>query len=43
MPLFGMQIVHAYMENNRDVILQILMQERDAQKVLTLSGYKPEK
>jgi hypothetical protein len=39
----GLQIIRSYMQKNRDVTLQMLLQETDAQKILTLSGYKPEK
>ena len=39
----GWQIVRKYMENNPAVTLQELMDEKDAQKILSLSGYKPEK
>jgi len=30
-------------QKNPDITLQMMMQETDAQKILTLSGYKPEK
>lgn len=36
----GWQIIRAYMKNN-DVTLQQLLNENDAQKILTQSGYKP--
>ncbi|MEI7499807.1 MAG: hypothetical protein WCK84_05105 [Bacteroidota bacterium] len=39
----GWQIVRKYMDNQPDVTLQELMTEKDAQKILSLSGYKPEK
>ncbi|MEI6682607.1 MAG: hypothetical protein WCO44_08265 [Bacteroidota bacterium] len=39
----GWQIIRRYMENQPGVSLQQLMKERDAQKILTTSGYKPEK
>jgi hypothetical protein len=39
----GWQIVRHYMDRNPEVTLDQLMQEQDAQKVLTLSKYKPEK
>ncbi len=39
----GLQIVRSYMQKNPDITLQMLLQETDAQKILTLSGYKPEK
>jgi hypothetical protein len=31
------------MQKNPEVTLEMMMQETDAQKILTLSGYKPEK
>lgn len=37
----GWQIVRAYMDKNPDVTLQQLMEEKDAQKILTKSKYKP--
>lgn len=37
----GWQIVRKYMEENKNVTLQQLMSERDAQKILKLSKYKP--
>ncbi|MGE6218683.1 gliding motility lipoprotein GldB [Nubsella zeaxanthinifaciens] len=37
----GWQIVRKYMEENPKVTLQQLMEERDAQKILTQSKYKP--
>lgn len=39
----GYKIVRSYMQKNQGVTLQMLLQEQDAQKILTLSGYKPEK
>jgi len=39
----GWQLVKAYMKNNPSVDLKALMVEKDAQKVLTLSKYKPRK
>jgi len=39
----GWRIVRKYYENQPGVTLQSLMAEKDAQKILTLSGYKPEK
>jgi hypothetical protein len=39
----GLQIIRSYMQKNPDVTLQMMLQETDAQKILTLSGYKPEK
>ncbi len=39
----GWQIVRKYMENEEDVSLQQLLNETDAQKILTLSKYKPQK
>jgi hypothetical protein len=39
----GFKIVRSYMQKNQEVTLQMLVQETDAQKILTLSGYKPEK
>lgn len=39
----GWQIVRKYFEQHREVTLQQVMTERDAQKILSLSGYKPEK
>jgi uncharacterized protein YjaZ len=39
----GFQIIRSYMKKNPDVTLEMMMQETDAQKILTLSGYKPEK
>ena len=39
----GWQIVKRYMEQNTDVTLQQMMREKDAQKILTLSKYKPGK
>lgn len=37
----GWQIVRAYMQKNPDVTLQQLMEEKDAQKILTKSRFKP--
>lgn len=37
----GWQIVKKYMEENKEVTLQQLMAERDAQKILKLARYKP--
>lgn len=37
----GWQIVRAYMKHNSDVTLQDLMNEKDAQKILSKSKYKP--
>jgi hypothetical protein len=39
----GLQIIRSYMQKNPDITLQMMMQETDPQKILTLSGYKPEK
>ncbi|MCX6267836.1 MAG: gliding motility lipoprotein GldB, partial [Bacteroidetes bacterium] len=39
----GWQIVRKYFENQPDVTFQEVMTETDAQKILTKSGYKPEK
>jgi hypothetical protein len=39
----GYKIIRSYMQNNQEVTLQMMMKETDAQKILTLSGYKPEK
>jgi hypothetical protein len=39
----GWQIVRKYMENQPVVTLQEVMNEKDAQKILSMSGYKPEK
>ncbi len=39
----GWQIVRAYMNKNKDVTLNELMLETDAQKILTKSKYKPKK
>ncbi len=39
----GLQIVTAYMEKNPDVSIPELMKEKDSQRMLSLSGYKPEK
>ena len=40
---FGWQIVSTYMNNNKDVSLNELMLENNAQKILTKSKYKPKK
>jgi len=37
----GWQMVRKYMQENKDITLQQLMAEKDAQKILTLSKYKP--
>ena len=37
----GWQIVRKYMQENKEVTLQQLMAEKDAQKILNLSKYKP--
>lgn len=37
----GLQIVSAFMENNTKATLQDLVNEKDAQKILNLSKYKP--
>ena len=37
----GWQIVKAYMEKNSEVTISELMQEKDFQKILTKSKYKP--
>jgi hypothetical protein len=37
----GWRIVSAYMERNKQVTLVDLMAEKDAQKILQLSGYRP--
>lgn len=39
----GWQIVKKYMENNPDISLEQLMNEQNAQKILTESKYKPSK
>ena len=39
----GWQIVRKYLENQPDVTLQEVLLEQDAQKILSRSGYKPEK
>ncbi|KAA3440914.1 gliding motility lipoprotein GldB [Rufibacter hautae] len=39
----GWQIVRKYMENNPDVTLPQLMEEKDARKILERSKYKPQK
>jgi hypothetical protein len=38
---FGYKIVSAYMEENSDLSLMDLLQEKDAAKILKLSAYKP--
>lgn len=37
----GWQIVRKYMEKNPEITLQMLMDEKDPQKILTASKYKP--
>jgi hypothetical protein len=37
----GWQIVKSYMEKNKDVTLEQLMQDNDARKILTRSKYRP--
>lgn len=37
----GWRIAESYMQHNKDAILQQLMAEGDAQRILELSGYKP--
>ena len=39
----GLQIIRSYMQKNPEITLKMMVQETDAQKILTLSGYKPEK
>lgn len=39
----GWQIVRSYMNKNPEVTLEQLMNEKDAQRILTLAKYKPEK
>lgn len=39
----GLQIIRSYMQKNPEITLKMMAQETDAQKILTLSGYKPEK
>jgi uncharacterized protein YjaZ len=39
----GWQIVRKYLENNPEVTLQEVMNEKNSQKILNLSHYKPEK
>ena len=39
----GLQIIRSFMQKNPEFTLRMMMQEPDAQKILTLSGYKPEK
>jgi len=39
----GLQIVKAYMQKNPDISISELMKEKDSQRMLSLSGYKPEK
>jgi hypothetical protein len=37
----GLKIVKAYMDHNKDVTFNDLMKEKDAQKILSKSKYKP--
>jgi hypothetical protein len=37
----GWQIVSAYMERHPEITLDAMMEEKDAQKILSMSGYKP--
>ena len=37
----GWQIVRSYMKNNKDVTLEQLMNEKDSQKILSKSKYRP--
>ena len=37
----GWQIIKKYMKNNPSITIKELMQEKDAQKILNLSKYKP--
>ncbi|MEI6433482.1 MAG: hypothetical protein WCP32_01470 [Bacteroidota bacterium] len=37
----GWQIVKAYMENQPEITLETLIKEKDTQKILSQSGYKP--
>ncbi len=37
----GWQIVSGYMENHPEITISQLLEERDAQKILSQSGYKP--
>ena len=39
----GWQIVNAYMKKNKEASLDDLLKENDAQKILEVSGYKPQK
>ena len=39
----GFRIVEDYMRNNPDVSINELIKEKDTQRMLSLSGYKPEK
>jgi len=39
----GWQIVKSYMESHSEITLKDLFSEKDGQKILTLSGYKPER
>lgn len=39
----GWQIVKKYMDRQGGITLQQLLEEKDAQKILTFSGYKPDK
>ena len=37
----GWKIVYEYIENNKNLTLEQLMQNTDAQQILQQSGYKP--
>lgn len=39
----GLQIIRSYMQKNPEINLGMMLHETDAQKILTLSGYKPAK
>lgn len=39
----GLQIVSSFMRNNPDITIPELMSQKDSQKILSMSGYKPEK
>ncbi len=39
----GLEIVRSYMQENRDISLVQMIGEKDAQRILKLSGYKPDK
>jgi len=39
----GWQIIKAYMNNNDNISLEVLLKEKDAQKILNISNYKPKK